>query len=580
MKQKPQTSGTQELKAALASVKSHFIYAGCFSAAINLLLLVPILYMLQVYDRVLSSGSYSTLGTLTFLMCFLLIAMGGFEWVRSYILVAASNKIELGLRDRVFNATFKLSLTGGNKHGAQPISDLIGLRQFMTGNGVFAFFDAPWFPVYVGVMFMFHFWFGVSAIVAGIIMVILAVVNEKATNEKLKAANTQANLASARLSNSLRNAEVIEAMGMTESVRKALQEQSESVLLLQTDASKLAGALQSFSKTFRMIVQSLMLGLGALLALNQEISAGSMIAGSLLLGRALGPIDMLVATWKGFSVARAQYERLGKLLEQLPAETPRMQLPAPQGNLALENVVVAPPGTNVAVLKGISFQLNAGEALGVIGPSASGKSTLARAILGLWPAASGKVRLDGADISVWNRTDLGPYIGYLPQDIELFDGTISDNICRFGDHDPEKIVAAAKLAGVHEMILRQPDGYDTVIGGSGGVLSGGQRQRIGLARAIYGKPKLIVLDEPNSNLDDQGEKELVAAINRIKDQGCTVVIISHRTMVLSSVDKLLVLKEGTTLAFGPRDQVLAALAQAQNQNQPAVADSKRSAGAA
>jgi ATP-binding cassette subfamily C protein EexD len=571
MKQQAQTSGTQELKAALASVKSHFIYAGCFSAAINLLLLVPILYMLQVYDRVLSSGSYSTLGTLTFLMAFLLLAMGGFEWVRSYILVAASNKIELELRDRVFNATFKLSLSGINKSGAQPIADLIGLRQFMTGNGVFAFFDAPWFPVYVGVMFMFHFWFGISAIVAGIIMVILAVVNEKATNERLKAANTQASQSSAQLANALRNAEVIEAMGMTESVRNSLQKQSENVLLLQTDASKLAGALAAFSKTFRMIVQSLMLGLGALLALQQEISPGSMIAGSLLLGRALGPIDILVGTWKGFSVARAQYERLVRLLDQLPKEPERMQLPPPEGNLLLENVIVAPPGSRVPVLKSISFQLSAGEALGIIGPSASGKSTLARAILGLWPAASGKVRLDSADITAWNRTDLGPYIGYLPQDIELFDGTISDNICRFGEPDAEKIVAAARLAGVHELILRQPDGYDTVIGASGGVLSGGQRQRIGLARAIYGDPRLIVLDEPNSNLDDQGEKELVAAIHRIKQQGCTVIIISHRTLVLSSVDKLLVLKDGASLAFGPRDQVLAALAQAQNQNQAAAA---------
>jgi ATP-binding cassette subfamily C protein EexD len=562
------SSGSKELRAALATVKTHFLYAGFFSAAINLLHLVPILYMLQVYDRVLSSGSYSTLGTLTIMMAFLLVAMGGFEWVRSYILVSASNKIELALRDRVFNATFKLSLTGGNKQGAQPITDLIGLRQFMTGNGVFAFFDAPWFPVYVGVMFMFHFWFGVSAIVAGIIMVLLAIVNEKATNEKMKDANTQASLSGARLNSSLRNAEVIEAMGMTESVRRTLQQQSEGVLLLQTEASKTAGALTSFSKTFRMIVQSLMIGLGALLALKQEISPGSLIAGSLLLGRALGPIDILVGTWKGFSVARAQYDRLSNLLDQLPADPQRMQLPAPVGELSVENIMVAPPGSRMPVLKGISFQLAAGEALGIIGPSASGKSTLARAILGLWPALSGKVRLDGADITAWNRTDLGPHIGYLPQDIELFDGSISDNICRFGEADPEKIVAAAKLAGVHDLILRQPNGYDTVIGGAGGVLSGGQRQRIGLARAIYGDPKLIVLDEPNSNLDDQGERELVVAINRIKENGCTVVIISHRTMVLSSVDKLLVLKDGVSLAFGPRDQVLSALAQAQ---QPAAA---------
>lgn len=557
------TSGAEELKSALGTVKQHFIYAGCFSAAVNILLLAPIIYMLQVYDRVLSSGSFSTLGTLTLLLVFLLVALGGFEWVRSYILISASNKLEVVLRERVFNATFKLSLFGGGRSGAQPINDLAGLRQFLTGNGVFAFFDAPWFPVYVFVMFMFHFWFGICAIIAGIIMVILAYVNEVATNKTLKEANQEAGLATTRLNSSLRNVEVIEAMGMTENIRKSLQKQSDNVLLLQTDASKLAGGLSAVSKTFRMVVQSLMLGLGALLALEHQISPGSMIAGSLLLGRALAPIDMLVGTWKGFSVARAQYGRLSKILDQLPAETERMQLPPPQGSLQLENVVVTPPGSRVPILKQISFQLNAGDALGIIGPSASGKSTLARAILGIWPAVSGKVRLDGSDISAWNRTDLGPYIGYLPQDIELFDGSISDNISRFSEMNPEKVVAAAQLAGVHDLILRLPDGYDTIIGSSGGVLSGGQRQRIGLARAVYGNPKLIVLDEPNSNLDDQGEKELVLAVNRIKETGCTVIVISHRTLILSSVDKLLVLKEGTVLAFGPRDQVLTALSQAQ-----------------
>jgi ATP-binding cassette subfamily C protein EexD len=573
-------SGSQELKDALASVKQHFIYAGCFSAAVNILVLVPILYMLQVYDRVMTSGSFSTLGTLTFLMMFLMIAMGGFEWVRSYILVAASNKIELVLRERVFKATFKLSLFGGNKSGAQPINDLIGLRQFLTGNGVFAFFDAPWLPFYLAIMFMFHFWFGISAIIAGIVMIALAWLNEKATNKTMKDANTEANLATARLNSSLRNAEVIEAMGMTESVRRDLQQQSDKVLALQTDASKQAGAISSVSKTFRAIVQSLMIGLGALLALEHQISPGSVIAGSLLLGRALAPIDMLVGTWKGFSVARAQYDRLSRMLEQVPAEPERMQLPTPQGDLALESIVVTPPGSRAPVLKNISLQLNAGEALGVIGPSASGKSTLARAILGVWPVQGGKVRLDGADISAWDRNDLGPHIGYLPQDIELFDGTISQNICRFGDRDSEKIVAAAKMAGVHELVLRQPDGYDTVIGGTGGVLSGGQRQRIGLARAIYGNPKLIVLDEPNSNLDDQGEKELVAALARIKETGCTVVVVSHRTLVLNCVDKLLVLKDGAALAFGPRDQVLAALAQQQAQAAAAALGSKHSAGVA
>jgi ATP-binding cassette subfamily C protein EexD len=284
------------------------------------------------------------------------------------------------------------------------------------------------------------------------------------------------------------------------------------------------------------------------------------MAGSLLLGRALAPIDILVGTWKGFSIARAQYDRLSRLLTQMPAEVEHMRLPAPKGNLSLEAIVVQPPNSRNTVIKGLTLQLNAGDVLGVIGPSASGKSSLARAILGVWPAVSGKVRLDGADIQNWNRSELGPHLGYLPQDIELFDGTISENICRFNAPDPEQIVAAAKLAGVHEMILRQPDGYDTIIGGATGVLSGGQRQRIGLARALYGNPRLLVLDEPNSNLDDQGEKELVAAIQRVKEMGCTIIVISHRTLVLTAVDKVLVLKDGMGVNFGTRDQILGQLA--------------------
>ena len=306
-------------------------------------------------------------------------------------------------------------------------------------------------------------------------------------------------------------------------------------------------------------MQSLLLGLGAYLTLNQQISPGMMIAGSLLLGRALAPVDMLVGTWKGFSVARTQYARLRELLEQIPAHPDTMSLPAPVGQLTVEQVSVAPPGSQALVVRGVTFELAPGEALGMVGPSASGKSSLARAILGIWPSRGGKVRLDGADIAAWNREELGPYVGYLPQDIELFDGTIADNICRFTGAEPGLIVAAAKLAGIHEMILHLPKGYDTVIGGAGGMLSGGQRQRIGLARAVFGNPKLLVLDEPNSNLDDQGEKELVEALRRIKSQGCTIVVITHRTMVLQCVDKILVMKEGAAVSFGPKDQVLASL---------------------
>jgi ATP-binding cassette, subfamily C, bacterial EexD len=560
-----------ELAASLKDVRRYFIYAGVFSAAVNLLMLVPIIYMLQIYDRVMSSGSLPTLTMLTLLMVALLCAMGGFEWVRSMILISASNKIETNLRKRVSDASFRRALmTGGKMANSQPISDLSSLRQFLTGNGVFAFFDAPWFPIYVGIMFLFHFWFGVAAIFSGIVMIALTFVNEVATSKKLQEANSLSGQVMGQLIGSLRNAEVIAAMGMTDDIRQRQELGSDKVLKLQTEASRRAGTWANISKVFRMVMQSLLLGLGALLALQQEISPGMVIAGSLLLGRALAPIDKLVATWKGFSVARAQYNRLGVLLEQIPADRETMSLPTPLGKLTTEQVVVVPPGANVPAVKGVSIQLEAGEALGIVGPSASGKSSLARALLGIWPAYSGKVRLDGADIFAWDRAELGPNIGYLPQDIELFDGTISENICRFSNADPVKIVEAAKVAGVHDLILHLPQGYDTVIGGTGGVLSGGQRQRIGLARAVYNNPKLLVLDEPNSNLDDQGEKELVDALKRIKSEGSTVIVITHRTMMLQCVDKILVMKEGAAVGFGPRDQVLASLTGAANAQRSAA----------
>jgi len=559
------TAKYPELAEAFTDVKRYFIYAGLFSAAVNLLMLVPVIYMLQVYDRVVSSGSYSTLAMLTLLMVALTAALGGFEWVRSMILIAASNRIEKNLRRRVSDATFKRALlTGGSVSNSQPLSDLSSLRQFLTGNGLFAFFDAPWFPIYVLVMFMFHPAFGYAAIFAGIVMIALAYTTEKVTSKKLQDANSKSNWINNQVNGTLKNSEVIAAMGMADDLRHRQETRFDEVLTLQTEASRSAGLLQSLSKTFRMVMQSLLLGLGALLALRQEISPGMMIAGSLLLGRALAPIDMLVGTWKGFTLARGQYDRLGQLLVQIPKNADTMSLPAPTGKLSAEQVMVVPPGSKNIVVRGVNMELNAGEALGIVGPSASGKSCLARALLGIWPTYSGKVRLDGADIFAWNRAELGPYVGYLPQDIELFDGSISENICRFGDVDPDKVVEAAKTAGVHELILHLPQGYDTIIGGSGGILSGGQRQRIGLARAIYGSPKYLVLDEPNSNLDDQGERELVEAIRRIKAEGATVIIITHRTMVLQCVDKILVMRDGAASHFGPRDQVLAALASPQD----------------
>lgn len=555
-----ETAPNEELRYALKDCRQYFITAGIFSAAVNMLMLTPIIYMLTVYNRVISSGSLSTLTMLTLLMVGLLLALGGFEWVRTLVLVSASNRLETNLRKRVSDATFKRSLlTGGMVANAQPVSDLTSLRQFLTGQGLFAFFDAPWYPIYVAIMFMFHPWFGVMGIVGGIIMVILAFAQESATNKALQEANVESNRATAQFQSSLRNAEVVAAMGMAEDIRKRQERRENKVLGLQANASQKAGMLSAITRSIRIIMQSLTLGLGAYLALNQEISPGMMIAGSLLLGRALAPIDMLVGTWKAFSLARAQYNRLGDLLDKIPADKNSMSLPEPEGQLSVEQVSVVPPGSKNVVVNGVTFNLLAGEAVGIVGPSASGKSTLARAILGIWPTYAGKVRLDGADMASWDRTELGPHIGYLPQDIELFDGTIADNICRFRDTQSEKIVEAAKIAGVHEMILRLPEGYDTVIGGAGGMLSGGQRQRIGLARAVFDNPKLLVLDEPNSNLDDQGEKELVEALRRIKAYGCTIVVITHRTMVLQCVDKILVMKDGVAVNFGPKDQILANL---------------------
>lgn len=560
-----------DLEAVLHSCRSSFFSVGLFSMFTNLLMLVPAFYMLQVYDRVVTSGSVPTLVMLTLVMLLLMTTMGGLDWVRSRILVRVSTKIETLLGHRLYDASFKQALqTGGMQANAQPLNDLTGLRQFLTGNGLFAFFDAPWVPIYIAIMFLFHPLFGVVAIISVIILSTLAVINEKVTGKMLAEANRE-NMGATQFTNkNLRNAEVVESMGMLERIRDRWEEKNRKVLALQGIASDRAGILTSMSKTIRMIVQSLVLGLGAYLAIQHEISPGLMIAGSILLGRALAPIDQMIGVWKQFVSARSQYQRLNEILAKVGEEPERMSLPEPKGVVSAENVMVAPPGSRIPVVKGVSFHVDAGDMVGIVGPSAAGKSTLARAILGIWPTVGGKMRLDGADIFNWKREELGPHIGYLPQDIELFEGTISENIARFGDVDSKEVVRAARMAGVHEMILRLPEGYDTVIGATGGALSGGQRQRIGLARAIYGNPKLIVLDEPNSNLDDQGEAALAVALQNLKETGATVFIITHRSSVLSQVQKLMVMKDGALAMFGPRDQVLAELSKASRAAAPAA----------
>jgi ATP-binding cassette subfamily C protein EexD len=558
-----------DLQRALKNCRGSFAMVGFFSLFINLLMLVPSIYMLQIYDRVISSGSEVTLVMLTLLMVALMLVMGGLEWMRSLILVRVSNRIEVNLNQRLYNAVFRMSLyTGGQGSSTQALSDLTSLRQFLTSNGLFAFFDAPWIPIYMLVMFIFHPVLGWIAVAGGVALVVIAIINDKATQNPLKEANKFQMAAAGMTSASIRNAEVIESMGMLDNVRGLWLRENLQSLAYQSSASQRAGFLINFSKTFRMLLQSLILGAGAYLAINQELTPGLMIAGSILLGRALAPIDLMIGSWKGFVSARQQYARLNTLLSQIPTTEEKMALPDPTGDLLLEGVVVSSPGSRTPIIKGIQLKIDAGDSVAIVGPSGAGKSTLARAILGIWPCLNGKVRLDGADIFSWDRAHLGPHIGYLPQDIELFDGTISQNISRFGELDSEAVVKAAKSAGVHDMILALPKGYDSVIGATGGILSGGQRQRVGLARALYGEPVLVVLDEPNSNLDQHGEIALSRALEEMSQKGTTVITITHRPSVLAQVDKLLVIKDGRAEMYGPRKDVLPKLIAAQAAVQP------------
>lgn len=559
-----------EIAEALVSFKSTFRTVGVFSAIINLLMLVPSLYMLQVYDRVLPSRNEITLLMLTLMMLGAFMFMSALEFVRSFVLIRVGARLDMRLNKRVYTAAFEQSLKRGGGNAGQALQDLTNIRQFLTGNALFAFFDAPWFPLYLLVIFLFNPWLGFFSLAGIIILIVLAYVNEKVTHKPLAEANSMAIASTTLATNNLRNAEVIEAMGMLPNLLVRWYKLHGKFLHLQAEASEKAGIVSAITKFTSVSIQSLMLGVGALLAIEGQITPGMMIAGSILMGKAMGPVQQLIGVWKNFSSTRSAYERLIKLLEENPARQAGMELPKPLGAIAVENVTAAPPGSSVAVIKGLSLGLVAGDVLGVIGASGSGKSTLARLLVGVWPAAAGKVRLDGADIYQWNKDELGPHIGYLPQDIELFGGSVSENIARFGEIDGEKVILAAKRAGVHDMILHLPKGYDTLLGDGGAGLSGGQKQRLGLARAMYGDPSLIVLDEPNSNLDDVGEQALVVAVNDLRQRGKTIVLITHRPGIIGITSKLLVLRDGTAHMLGPREKVLAALNQQQQQAQQAL----------
>ncbi len=566
---------SSELAKAIHHCRDSFQSAAVFSLFINILMLLPSIYMMQVYDRVLGSNSTSTLLMLTLLALVLFITLGLLEWIRSQILIRVSARFDLLLNERLYKVMFRQGLVSGGKSSAQPLSDLLAVRQFLTGNGLFAFFDAPWLPIYLALLFLFNPAFGVVACVSAVLLILLAFWNEKATSADLEQANRVSVENANSTARNLRNAEVVHALGMLPSLMSRWQENQHKLIMLQAVASEKNGLITALSKTYRVTIQSLILGLGAWLAIHKEISPGMMIGGSILLGRALAPIDLMIASWKQFLTARTAYQRLNILLTQFPAEAPRMPLPAPKGILQAEQAVVAPPGSKTPVLKNINFSINPGTFVALIGASASGKSTLARALLGIWPVVNGAIRLDGADVTQFERRLIGPYLGYLPQDIELFDGTIAENIARFGEINATHVVEAAMAAGVHEMILHLPQGYDTEIGGQGGALSAGQRQRIGLARALYGNPALVILDEPNSNLDDQGEQALAKALLVLKQRGCTVIVITHRIGILAIVDRIMLLNEGILVLDGPRDEVLAKLNQ-QRTTQPPVAQGRTS----
>jgi ATP-binding cassette, subfamily C, bacterial exporter for protease/lipase len=555
-------SSKNEIELALHGFKGAFCTVGIFSAVINLMLLVPSLYMLQVYDRVLTSRNETTLLMLTIMVVGAFLFMSALEFVRSFVLIRVGAQLDMKLNKRVYTAAFEANLKKAGGNAGQALQDLTAIRQFLTGNALFAFFDAPWFPVYLVVIFIFNPMLGVFALCGTLVLIALAYTNEAVAKKPLAEASSMAISAGNLATNNLRNAEVIEAMGMLPHLMGRWFKLHGRFLQLHASASEKASVIAATTKFVRVSLQSLILGFGALLVLDGKITGGMMIVASILMGRTLSPVEQLIGVWKNWDSTRSAYRRLNELLEANPPRQSSMSLPKPQGRVSVEAVSAAAPGGKAPVIKNLSFTLAPGDVLGVIGSSGAGKSSLARLLVGVWPAAVGVVRLDGADVYRWNKDELGSSIGYLPQDIELFAGTVGENIARFGEASAEKVVAAAKITGVHDMILQFPQGYDTLLGDGGAGLSGGQKQRIGLARAMYNDPCLLVLDEPNSNLDDVGEQALVSAIAEFRKRGKTVVLITHRSSAIGTTNKLLLLRDGSAQLFGPTSQVLADLAKA------------------
>ena len=558
-----------ELTRTLRLFKYEFLIVGLFSMVANLLMLAPTLYMLQVYDRVLVSRSELTLIFVSLITLFLFGVMAFSEWARSRLLVRIGVRLDAALGTRVFNASFEANLSRSGAAAQRSFQDLIELRQFVTGNGTLAFFDVPWMPVYLAVLFFLHPFLGWVALAFTLVQLALAWFGHRNTVAPADAASKAGQAANLFLQTKLRNTEVVESMGMLGGLQKRWAERHAHYMEQQGASQALSHRISAISKWVRYCQQSFALAAGALLVIDGQLTAGAMIAANVLMGRALAPIDQLVGTWRGFLSARNAFERLESLLEAHPERDPALTRVAPRGALRLQQVVASAPGRKEPILKGVDLQADVGTVTVVLGPSGSGKSTLARVLMGIWPDVRGEVLLDERPLSGWDRTELGPHVGYLPQDVEMFDGTIAENIARFSDVDSEKVIAAARSAGLHEMILRFPKGYDTPMGEAGGLLSGGQRQRVGLARALYGNPAVIVLDEPNANLDDAGEAALMQAVREFKAKGRTIFLITHRPGAIAVADQLVVLQDGRVQAQGPRDAVLAQLQS--HRQQPAQA---------
>jgi PrtD family type I secretion system ABC transporter len=538
--------------------RPYLIFGAFFSMFINLLQLTFPIYMMAIYDRVLSSYSMPTLIAITIGAIAALIIMSTLEFIRSRLLVRCGVAIDQALSRTVLSRILSMAALFGVHPDQASLRDVNVLRNFFAGNAIFTLFDIPWTPVFLAVIYLFHPIMGMVATAGAILLVVLAVANEFVSRKPLEAAGLVNNKAGSLIIAAQRNAHSVASMGMLSGVASRWEELNDGVIKLQTQASRQSGLIQSMSGWLRQSMQVFIYGVGAWLALNHEATPGVMIASSIVMGRALGPVQMGISSWRSMVEARGAWHRLDKLFKAQDA-VEKMDLPDPKGQLTAESVSFQIRGT--MILSNISFSLQPGESMGLVGPSGAGKSTLCRLLLGIWPAAAGHVRLDGADIFDWDREKLGPHIGYLPQEVELFSVTIAENIARLGPVDAEKVVAAAQMAQVHDLILSMPDGYDTRIGDGAVVLSGGQRQRIGLARALYGNPRLVILDEPDSNLDDEGEKALLNSWKHLKENGATLIVVSHKPSLLAGVDKVLVLKSGQLAMFGEREQVFKALMQ-------------------